>query len=119
MAEAHIQPRRDGRRYQAVLCLSETVSVCTDTEDLTKIPCEQLYMNSSTSYSSDSEPQRSSRRIQKCFRLWLHQQRKTKPSFFNSTRRPNNEKMEGCNSRVRDCTVRRVVRISAGAACRQ
>ena len=39
---AYIQPRSDGRRYEAVLRLSEALSVCTEPEDLTKILSEQL-----------------------------------------------------------------------------
>ena len=39
---AHIQTRSDGRRYEAVLRLSEALSVCTEPEDLTKILSEQL-----------------------------------------------------------------------------
>ena len=39
----YIQPRNDGRRYEAVLRLSEALSVCTEpSEDLTKILSEQL-----------------------------------------------------------------------------
>jgi PAS domain S-box-containing protein len=37
-----IQPRNDGRRYEAVIRLSEALSVCTEPEDLTKILSEQL-----------------------------------------------------------------------------
>jgi PAS domain S-box-containing protein len=40
--DAYIQPRGDGRRYEAVLRLSEALSVCTEPEDLTKILSEQL-----------------------------------------------------------------------------
>ncbi|MFY9910052.1 MAG: GAF domain-containing protein [Candidatus Sulfotelmatobacter sp.] len=40
--DAYIQPRNDGRRYEAVLRLSEALSVCTEPEDLTKILSEQL-----------------------------------------------------------------------------
>jgi PAS domain S-box-containing protein len=40
--DAHIQPRSDGRRYEAVLRLSEALAVCTEPEDLTKILSEQL-----------------------------------------------------------------------------
>jgi PAS domain S-box-containing protein len=40
--DAYIQPRSDGRRYEAVLRLSEALSVCTEPEDLTKILSEQL-----------------------------------------------------------------------------
>jgi PAS domain S-box-containing protein len=39
---AFIQTRSDGRRYEAVLRLSEALSVCTEPEDLTKILSEQL-----------------------------------------------------------------------------
>ena len=39
---AYIQPRSDGRRYEAVLRLSEALSVCTEPEDLTKILSEKL-----------------------------------------------------------------------------
>jgi PAS domain S-box-containing protein len=39
---AYIQTRSDGRRYEAVLRLSEALSVCTEPEDLTKILSEQL-----------------------------------------------------------------------------
>src|SRR6201987_4121645 len=39
---AHIQTRSDGRRYEAVLRLSEALSVCTEPEDLTKTLSEQL-----------------------------------------------------------------------------
>jgi PAS domain S-box-containing protein len=39
---AYIQPRSDGRRYEAVLRLSEALSVCPEPEDLTKILSEQL-----------------------------------------------------------------------------
>jgi PAS domain S-box-containing protein len=39
---AYIQPRSDGRRYEAVLRLSEVLSVCTEPEDLTKILSEEL-----------------------------------------------------------------------------
>jgi PAS domain S-box-containing protein len=41
--DAYIQPRNDGRRYEAVLRLSEALSVCTEPEDLTKILSEQLH----------------------------------------------------------------------------
>jgi PAS domain S-box-containing protein len=41
--DAYIQPRSDGRRYEAVLRLSEALSVCTEPEDLTKILSEQLH----------------------------------------------------------------------------
>ncbi len=40
---AYIPPRSDGRRYEAVLRLSEALSVCTEPEDLTKILSEQLH----------------------------------------------------------------------------
>jgi len=40
--DAYIQPRSDGRRYEAVLRLSEALSLCTEPEDLTKILSEQL-----------------------------------------------------------------------------
>ena len=40
--DAHIPPRSDGRRYEAVLRLSEALSVCTEPEDLTKILSEEL-----------------------------------------------------------------------------
>src|ERR1700751_4555686 len=40
---AYIQPRSDGRRYEAVLRLSEALSACTEPEDLTKILSEQLH----------------------------------------------------------------------------
>jgi PAS domain S-box-containing protein len=40
--DAHILPRSDGRRYEAVLRLSEALSVCTEPEELTKILSEQL-----------------------------------------------------------------------------
>jgi PAS domain S-box-containing protein len=39
---AYIPPRREGRRYQAVLCLSEALSLCAEPEDLTKILSEEL-----------------------------------------------------------------------------
>jgi PAS domain S-box-containing protein len=39
---AYIQPRSDGRRYEAVLRLSEALSGCTEPEDLTKILSEEL-----------------------------------------------------------------------------
>jgi PAS domain S-box-containing protein len=39
---AYIPTRGDGRRYEAVLRLSEALSVCTEPEDLTKILSEQL-----------------------------------------------------------------------------
>src|SRR6201988_1195253 len=38
----YIPTRSDGRRYEAVLRLSEALSVCTEPEDLTKILSEQL-----------------------------------------------------------------------------
>ena len=41
--DAYIQPRSDGRRYEAVLRLSEALSACTEPEDLTKILSEQLH----------------------------------------------------------------------------
>jgi PAS domain S-box-containing protein len=41
--DAHILPRSDGRRYEAVLRLSEALSVCTEPEELTKILSEQLH----------------------------------------------------------------------------
>ena len=41
--DAYIQPRNDGRRYEAVLHLSEPLSVCTDPEDLTTILSEELH----------------------------------------------------------------------------
>jgi PAS domain S-box-containing protein len=41
--DAHIQSRNDGRRYEAVLRLSEALSLCTEPEDLTKILSEQLH----------------------------------------------------------------------------
>jgi PAS domain S-box-containing protein len=41
--DAYIQPRSDGRRYEAVLRLSEALSVCTEPEELTKILSEQLH----------------------------------------------------------------------------
>ena len=40
--DAYIQPRKDGRRYEAVLRLSEALSVCTEPEELTKVLSEQL-----------------------------------------------------------------------------
>jgi PAS domain S-box-containing protein len=40
--DAYIQPRSDGQRYEAVLRLSEALSVCTEPEDLTKILSEEL-----------------------------------------------------------------------------
>src|ERR1700752_2522209 len=43
MAEdTYILSRSDGRRYEAVLRLSEALSVCAEPEDLTKILSEQL-----------------------------------------------------------------------------
>ncbi len=42
VGDAYIQSRIDGRRYEAVLRLSEALSVCTEPEDLTKILSEQL-----------------------------------------------------------------------------
>jgi PAS domain S-box-containing protein len=41
--DAYIQPRSDGRRYEAVLRLSEALSVCTEPEELTRILSEQLH----------------------------------------------------------------------------
>ena len=41
-SDAYIQQRNDGRRYEAVLRLSEALSVCTEPEELTKILSEQL-----------------------------------------------------------------------------
>ncbi|MGB0010227.1 MAG: PAS domain-containing protein [Candidatus Sulfotelmatobacter sp.] len=41
--DAYIQPRSDGQRYEAVLRLSEALSVCTEPEDLTKILSEELH----------------------------------------------------------------------------
>jgi PAS domain S-box-containing protein len=43
VGDAYIQSRSDGRRYEAVLRLSEALSVCTEPEDLTKILSEQLH----------------------------------------------------------------------------
>src|SRR6201987_3531608 len=40
--KAHIPPRREGQRYEAVLCLSEALSLCAEPEDLTKILSEEL-----------------------------------------------------------------------------
>jgi PAS domain S-box-containing protein len=40
--DAHTQQRNDGRRYEALLRLSEALSVCTEPEDLTRILSEQL-----------------------------------------------------------------------------
>src|SRR5882724_9583589 len=40
--DPYIELRSDGRRYEAVLRLSEALSVCTEPEDLTKILSEQL-----------------------------------------------------------------------------
>ena len=39
---AYIQPRSDGQRYEAVLRLSEALSVCTEPEELTSILSEEL-----------------------------------------------------------------------------
>ena len=39
---AYIPPRSDGQRYEAVLRLSEALSVCTEPEELTKILSEEL-----------------------------------------------------------------------------
>ena len=39
---AYIPPRREGRRYEAVLCLSEALSLCAEPEDLTKVLSEEL-----------------------------------------------------------------------------
>src|ERR1700692_3477788 len=39
---ASIPERTDGRRYEAVLRLSEALSLCQEPEDLTKILSEQL-----------------------------------------------------------------------------
>ena len=39
---SYILPRSDGRRYEAVLRLSEALSLCSESEDLTKILSEQL-----------------------------------------------------------------------------
>lgn len=39
---AYIQPRSDGQRYEAVLRLSEALSVCTEPEELTRILSEEL-----------------------------------------------------------------------------
>jgi PAS domain S-box-containing protein len=41
-ADAYVQARSDGQRYEAVLRLSEALSVCTEPEDLTKILSEEL-----------------------------------------------------------------------------
>jgi len=41
--DTYILPRSDGRRYEAVLRLSEALSVCTEPEDLTKVLSEQLH----------------------------------------------------------------------------
>jgi PAS domain S-box-containing protein len=38
----NIPPGSEGRRYEAVLCLSEALSLCAEPEDLTKILSEQL-----------------------------------------------------------------------------
>src|SRR5580700_4710738 len=40
--EDYIPPRSDGRRYEALLRLSEALSICPEPEDLTKILAEQL-----------------------------------------------------------------------------
>jgi PAS domain S-box-containing protein len=40
--DSYIQLGNDGRRYEAVLRVSEALSVCTEPEDLTKILSEQL-----------------------------------------------------------------------------
>jgi GAF domain-containing protein len=40
--QASIPQRTDGRRYEAVLRLSEALSLCQEPEDLTKILSEQL-----------------------------------------------------------------------------
>src|SRR5580700_4128630 len=40
--QASIPQRRDGRRYEAVLRLSEALSLCQEPEDLTKVLSEQL-----------------------------------------------------------------------------
>src|ERR1700746_1675597 len=40
---AFIPTRTDGRRYEAVLRLSEGLSLCREPEDLTKILSEQLH----------------------------------------------------------------------------
>jgi PAS domain S-box-containing protein len=40
--DAYIQPRSDRQRYEAVLRLSEALSLCTEPEDLTKILSEEL-----------------------------------------------------------------------------
>ncbi len=40
--QASIPQRADGRRYEAVLRLSEALSLCQEPEDLTKILSEQL-----------------------------------------------------------------------------
>ena len=40
--DAYISSRSDGRRYEAVLRLSEALSVCQEPEDLTKVLSEQL-----------------------------------------------------------------------------
>ena len=39
---SYILPRSDGRRYEAVLRLSEALSLCSESEELTKILSEQL-----------------------------------------------------------------------------
>jgi PAS domain S-box-containing protein len=40
--DGYSPPQSDGRRYEAVLRLSEALSVCTEPEDLTKILAEEL-----------------------------------------------------------------------------
>lgn len=40
--DSYIQPQNAGRRYEAVLRLSKTLSVCAEPEDLTKILSERL-----------------------------------------------------------------------------
>jgi PAS domain S-box-containing protein len=40
--EGYIPPRSEGRRYEALLRLSEALSICLEPEDLTKILAEQL-----------------------------------------------------------------------------
>src|ERR1700739_4678185 len=40
--DGYIPPRSDGRRYEAVLRLSEALSLCSEPEELTKILSEQL-----------------------------------------------------------------------------
>jgi PAS domain S-box-containing protein len=39
---SYVMPRSDGRRYEAVLRLSEALSLCSESEELTKILSEQL-----------------------------------------------------------------------------